>query len=461
MSLLPEPEVVPAFQRLSHDLLRYLVTIICLSDPLNGLMLISKISRSWRLAALDSPLMWCNITICLCTSAQQHLLALAYFERSKDFPVSLTIQAHRDFQPLEKIKLILPYAHRFHSLRVEVSSGFLANLLWLGLNVPMPRLETFESVISQASRIIINSTLDETVIIPSISTRNRICWDSWNPTGLTALTLDTTCLSNKPDLDDIYNALSTTCDTIQRFEYVGLIACMDVGVNIRTRLYFPELRSLAVLCHDDMVPLLRLMKIPALDSLILRDFIAYPNTIPTIHKSELMDIIELAPDLTFDPDCLIQVIREWNSITHLEIFGIEDVTSDELSPLPDLLGYIKSLNQLSSLVLFGIGMATTIAHTLFMHDPMEEPLLPQLSHFLLAINDSDMAPNGDLCHYLTTRRRYNLPRLQKLSVNSKYIQHVIEHINILWESSDNIFIIADPEFGEPFRIEENNLLTRE
>jgi hypothetical protein len=321
-------QVIPAFQRLTFDVLWHLFGIICLSDPLKGPMLISHISQWWRLVALDSPLMWSDITIQLCTSEQKHPLAWAYFERSRNVPISLTIHAIRRLQPWEKTELLLPHAHRFRSLHVKTSAGFLANLLWLDLNMTMPRLEAFESVISNTSRISINrkiATVDETVkIIPSVSTRNLVCWHSWNLTGVTALTLDTTRLSNKPDLDDIYNALATSCHTIQHFEYIGLVACIDAGVNIRTRLVFPALRSLAVLSHDDMVPLLRLMIIPALDSLVLRDFIACPH-IPTLPASKLMDIDELTPGLTFDPDGLFRVIKKWKSITHLGIFGIDDL----------------------------------------------------------------------------------------------------------------------------------------
>ena len=49
------------------------------------------------------------------------------------------------------LKLILPHSHRFpsRSSRVEASSGFLANLLWLGLNVPMPRLDAFIIITNQ------------------------------------------------------------------------------------------------------------------------------------------------------------------------------------------------------------------------------------------------------------------------------------------------------------------------
>ena len=390
---------------------------------------------------------------------------MAYLDRSVKVPLFVTIHAIRTFDPWEKTKLLLPYANRFQSLHVKASAGFLANVLWLELNIRMPRLEVFESIISNTSRINIRvnrkiATVDETVnIFPSVSTLHLVCWNSWNPTGLTALTLDTTRLPNKPDLDDIYNALASARHTIQHFEYIGLVACIDIGVNIRTRLVFPELRSLAVLSHDDMVPLLRLMVIPDLDSLILRDFIACPH-IPTLPASELMAIDELTPGLTFDPDGLFRIVKEWKSVTHLEIYGIDDLPSDDLSPPPDLLNFIMSLNQLSSLVLYGDGVATLIANTLF--DPAVEPLLPHLSHFLLAIN-SNMAPDDDhLCHYLVSRQQHSLPRLQKLSLNWKYIQRIIKlnHINILWESSDDIFVIADPEFGRHIPIKEENLLER-
>jgi hypothetical protein len=458
-------QVIPATQRLTFDLLWLIFGYVCLSDPLKGPMSVSQVSHLWRLVALESPLIWCNITIRLCTCSQNHHLASVYFKRSRNVPISLTIHAIRHIQSWEKMELLLPHAHRFRSIHIKASVGSLANLLWLEMNMLMPRLEAFDTVISNASQISINrkiATIDEHInIIPPVSTHNLpvpvVCWDLWNPSGLTYLTLDTTRLWNKPDLDDIYHALATTCHTIQHFQYQGLIACIDnAQVNTRSRLEFPELRSLAVLCPDNMVPLLQLMTIPALDSLTLRDFIVYPATISTIPATELMDIDELT--LTFDPDGLFRVIKQWKSITHLEIFGIDDLPSDDLSPPPELLNYIKSLHQLSSLVLYGIGAATSIAHALFMHDPTDEPLLPKLSRFLLAIND--MAPNHDLCHYLIARRRHNLPHLQKLSINLDYIQHLrdLKRIDILWESSDNIFVFANPKVGKHIPIREVNLL---
>ena len=464
-TMTPSLQVPPPIERLNFDILWCIFTIICLSDPFEAPMLISHVSPSWRQAALVCPLIWSAIRIRLCYGSQDHPLALAYLDRSKVAPIFLTIQAVRPIRPWER-EMLLPHAHRFKSLHVETNSGYLANVLWSSLNIPMPRLEVFESKISNTSRICIRvsrntATVDETVnILPSVSSSiyHPVCWHLWKPTGLTALRLDTTSLSNKPNLNDIYNALASTRHTIQHFEYVGLVACIDTGVNIRTRLVFPELRSLAVLSHDDMVPLLRLMIIPDLDSLVLRDFIACPH-IPTIPALELLQIDEL----TFDPDGLLfRVIQEWNSVTHLEIYSIDDLPSDDSSPPPHLLNFIKSLNRLSSLVLYGIGAPTSLLYILFMHDSADEPLLPQLSHFLMATNNMPEGPNDDLCHYLVARQEHSLPRLEKLSLNWAYIQHLIElnQINILWESSENIFVIADPKFGIYIPIEEENLLER-
>jgi hypothetical protein len=461
-------QVIPASpsQRLTFDVLWHLFGYICLSDPLQGPMSMSQISHRWRLVALNSPFLWCNITIRLYTSSQQHLLASAYFKRSQNVPLTLTIHATRPFESWEKKELLQPHAHRFRSLHIKANEGSLANLLWMEMDMPMPRLETFDTVISDTSRISINRKIaaidsDENVnIIPPVTPDSLVCWDLWNPTGLTVLTLDTTHLWNEPDLDDIYHALATICHTIQHFEYKGFIASIDndeVPVNTRRHLEFPELRSIAVLCHDNMVPLLQSMIIPSLDSLSLRDYIVYLSTIPATPAIQLMDI-----DVghNFDHDGLFQVIKQWTSITRFEVFGIDDMPFDGLSPPPELLAYIKSLNQLSSLVLYGIGAATSIAYTLFMHDQAEEPLLPKLSCFLLAI--VEMSPNNDLSNYLIARQRHHLPCLQKLSINLDYLQHLsdLNHIDILRENCNNIFVVADPEVGKFIPIIEENLLER-
>jgi hypothetical protein len=436
---------IPACQRLTFDILWHLFGYVC---PMSA----SQVSKYWRLVALVSPFIWASITILLDTSERQHILALLYFGRSQSVPITLTIHATRRFNSWEKTALLLPHAHRFRSLHVRASSGSLANRLWVELDTPMPRLDTFETLISNASRISIKRktvTMDDNVnIIPPVPHLNFVYWNLWNPTGLTDLTLDTTRLFNKPDLDGIYHALATCCQTIQHFEYRGLVNCIDnARLNARTRLEFPELRSLAVLCHDNMAPLLQFMIIPALDSLSLRDFIVYP-TDSTIPVAEPMD-----DDLTFDPDGLFQAIRQWTTITHLEIFGIDDLPSDDLSPPPDLSNYIRTLNQLTSIVLYGIGAATSIAYTLFMYD--EEPLLPKLSHFLLA-----MSPDDDLCNYLIARQRHQLPRLRKLSINLDYARHIrdINRTDILWSGCEEIFVFADPEVGKFIPIKEVNLL---
>ena len=277
-------------QLFDFDVLSLIFEHVALSD-IQGPIISSHVSRFWREVALESPRIWSNVTIKLEANTmgipQQHLWAFAYFNRSKNLPIILNIHASRHFETWEKEKLLLPQSHRFVSLHFKASEGSVANMLWMqmGTNMPLPNLEVFDTEISGSSRITLNrnpeiATDDSENIIPPVCD-SLVFWDHWKPTGLTALTLETACLWNKPDFDDICDILATRCHTLQRFHYLGLISSIDdTGVN-RNHLEFPELRTLTVFCNDDMVPLLRLMIIPTLESLILRDFVQYPAAIPT------------------------------------------------------------------------------------------------------------------------------------------------------------------------------------
>ena len=464
-------QVIPAspIQRLTFDVLWHMFSYVSIIDPLKGPITVSHVSQHWRLVALNSPFIWSNITIRLSAntdntgtgSPRQHLLASAYFKLSQNVPIALSINATRAFETWEQKELFQPHAHRLRSLHIKAIEGSVANLLWMqmGMNMPMPRLEVFDTVISDFSRIRIKtaSTIqvmtEENKIIPPVFD-SLVFWDLWNPSGLTALTLETACLWNKPDLDDIYHILATTCQTLQHLKYQGLIGSLDDDEVSAERslghLEFPELRSLTVLCNDDMVPFLQLMVIPALDSLTIRDFLTYPATTPaTTPATEEMDV----DHFTFDPNDLFLVIKQWTTITNLEIYGL-DVSPDDI--MPEMLKYVKALSQLSTLILYGFGVATSIAHTLFTH---REPLLPNLSRFLLGISEMETNDSDDLTDYLITRRSHQLPRLQKLSINLKYFRHInnCNRVDVLWESSDDIFVFADPEVNRFIPIEEVNL----
>lgn len=196
------------------------------------------------------------------------------------------------------------------------------------------------------------------------------------------------------------------------------------------------------------------MVIPTLESLILRDFVQYPAAILT--RELIEDTTDLEHMLTFDLNSsLFQVINQWTTIRQLEIYGIDD-SNDDLSPRIGLSNYLESLSELTTLILYGIGTATSLAYTLFRHDQM---VLPKLSHFLLAITQMSSLENDNLSRHLINRQRQQLPRLKKLSINWAYIQHLTKEdcIDILRESSEDIFIIPDPENGKFIPMEEVNL----
>lgn len=459
--------------RLPYDILEQIFRYVCFCDPLTGPIFASQVSRSWREAALTSPCIWSNITIKLeipPTRSQRHTLPRLHLERSQSFAIELTIYARRRFTPPEEKMLLLPHAHRFRSLHVNTDTTYLASCLWLNLEMKMPRLEMFETVVSNFSSISINrkiDTIDEEVdIIPRVKKEDKkVDWDSWKPTGLTALTLDASHLHNPPkDLDNIYRVLDASRHTIQCVEYKGLVASIDKAAasTHRRHLELPALRSLAVLGYDNMVPLLEFMIIPALDSLTLRDNPVYPirNTSEETDLAQAQGLDELTHHV--DANGLLPALQNWTSITHLEIFGVDLPFDDSDSSRPPelILSYIKSLDQLTSLVLYGIGAATTIAYTLFKHDPTKKPLLPKLSRFLLAI--IEMRQEDTLWNYLNARQHHELPRLQKLSINWGYVRHLSDlcqcDISTLWNSSVDVFVFADPEVGKHIPIEEVNLL---
>ena len=460
---------------------------VSVSDPAKGPIYVSQVSQFWRGVALKSPSIWSNVTVRLDTgttgSAQRHTssLALLHFERSQEAPISLTVDATRRFKSEEKMELLQPNADRIcsESLKIKASEGSLADLLWLDImDMKMPRLEDFSTIVENTLRIGISrktNTINKNMkIIPPVSVigTNRdlvvIRWAMWNPVGLTILSLDTTHIQDIPDMDDIYFALATTCQTLQQLTYQGYICSINYEANTRpgTRLAFPNLHSLTVLCHENMVPLLTIMTIPALDSLVLRDFKVSPAT-PAIHAT-LMD-----SDQRADLYDLYQAIKPWTSISRLEIYGVQvDDLPQASNESSDLLNYLGSLDNLSSLAIYGShgGIATLIADALF---KTEKPriLLPKLSRLLLGV--TEMSSNDHLFHFLLARQLNELPRLKKLSINEGYFRHLrvidlnfelglsnLDYMDVLLDSSDDIFIFPDPEANKFIPIEEENLLER-
>ena len=469
------------------EILEQIFEHVSVSDPVKGPMTVSQVSQNWREISLKSSSIWSNVTVRLesLDTSSRHTLALVYFERSRKAPITLTVSATRRFRDEEKMRLLQPHAWRFRSISLQIKleastdSESLVNLIWFQLNtgMQMPLLEAFSTVttIKNTGFSIRRNidTIDGNIkYIPPVivtSDGNVVDWALWNPTGLTALFLDTTHILevDRPDMDEIYHILATTCQTLQCFEYQGYISSINnAGANTRTRLAFPDLHSLAILCHENMVPLLEFLIIPALESLVLRDFKVSPAAAtPAIHGSTLLDLDERT-----DPYGLYQAIQQWSSITHLEIYGVDNLPSDNSSLTPDLRNYVQSLNQLTSLVLYGIGMATSIAKTLFKEKP--QALLPKLSHFLLGI--TEMSSDDHLLNFLLTRQLHDLPRLKKLSINEGYFRHLqaidlkfkpvglsnLVYMDVLLDSSHDIFVFADPEAGKFIPMEEENLLER-
>ena len=196
---------------LISDVLIQIFEHVSVGDPLKGPMSLSQVSLHWREVALGSSSIWSNVTVRLDTRAtgssesRQHTLALAYLERSHEASIALTISATRPFRDEEKMTLLQPHAWRFRSISLHIKleastdSESLVNLIWFQLNtgMQMPLLEAFGTTLNNTGFSIrrnIDTTIDGNKLIPPVivtSDGSVVDWALWNPTGLTALFLDT------------------------------------------------------------------------------------------------------------------------------------------------------------------------------------------------------------------------------------------------------------------------------
>lgn len=171
-------QVIPAStsQDLIFDILSYIFGYVSSDDPLNGPMTVFHVCRHWREVAQESPLIWSDIVIRLnsepatSSSKLEHLsssVASDYFKRSHDRPIEVTIDATRLFESGET-ELLLKHSHRIRYLHIKTNDAPLANRIWIQMDMPMPKLEAFETTASSISLISLstnrNATIDENVL---------------------------------------------------------------------------------------------------------------------------------------------------------------------------------------------------------------------------------------------------------------------------------------------------------
>lgn len=371
---------------------------------------ISHLCHSWRAASLQTPFLWTKITMRMYYYSQVYELVISRFERSGKRPLDITIHCMRNIRNQEKERLIFPHAHRIRRLVVHsIGGGLLAKDIWAQLNVHMPLLESFDTHILPDSRFCamreVTSPDDLTSLIPFTSPTMPLDWVHWNPVGLTSLMLESQSFSSHIPMFALYTILSSNASTLQHFTYEGLTPVLDAD-DYCPPIQFPQLHTLYLSYFDDIIPLLALFESPNLRSLTLRNFIACPSSPTTFDDDD-----QVLPDHLFAtaPDQLLESLGRWSGILReLEIYGIDDVPEEQTAL------YLRSLEHLETLYLYGRGGAERFAEILFSQDAedgFEAPLLPMLTCLLCTAQNH--GERFDLQDYLSIRQRQKLPRLEK------------------------------------------------
>ncbi|KIM44255.1 hypothetical protein M413DRAFT_378061 [Hebeloma cylindrosporum] len=446
------PRPVSAASRLSDDILYYIFGFVMIDDGDKGPTTISHVCRRWRIAALEAPILWTNITMRMYDLSQVHNLALSRFERSGTRPLDITIHCTRNICDQERKKLIFPHADRIRRLVVYSTGGLLAEDIWAQLNVHMPLLESFDTHILPDSRFYavrqVTSPEDPTYLIPFSLPTIAFDWWHWIPVGLTSLTLESRSFSTHIPMFPLYTILSDNAATLQHFAYEGLTPLLGEGYFCPP-IQYRQLRSLYLSYFDDVLPLLELFQSANLHSLTLRNYITCPS-----RSTSRDDGDQGLPELLFatSPDQLLEALARWSgSLRELEIYGIDDLPEEQS------VRYLRTLVHLERLYLYGRGGAERLAQILFYQgsseaqnaesqdsealdfesqysearesqdaevresqdveawDAMAAPLLPKLTSLL-----STGRSHADLQHYFDIRERQNLPPLEKLVLDINF-----------------------------------------
>ena len=435
---------VPASQRLSLDILWYLYGFMFYSDGDFGPSTVSHVSQTWRQAALQSKFIWAHVTIRLRFFGQQHLRALARFERSGQWPIELIIHATRLWVGDEIDLLVRNHAHRIRTLQVH-TKGLCRDLVWHGLSkTTFPILEMFDGIGSVDSQIKVyrprNREDDDGreygfverqawALVPFTPRENRVGWLGWRPARLTSLILVTIGFEDRPSFNDIHAMLSLSAHTLVNFEYEGFSTPLTNGQALAT-VELRNLTSMNVAYYDNILPLLDALKLPKLQSLTLRNFIWCP-------KASARRLQPPYPSygmwFTSSPG-LLRVLSQWTNLKHLGIYAIDKVNSYEA------YRYFERLCDLESLVLYGPDGGESFAQGLFSFIKGKPPL-PELKSFLCTMT---LGRHLAIDRFLICRNAAGMPKLDTLSLNEDFFGFK-ETLEIIEESAECVFCIDNPD----------------
>ncbi|KAK7036787.1 hypothetical protein VNI00_011453 [Paramarasmius palmivorus] len=444
-----EPSIA---QRLPMDVLKYLFEFF-IEEPSTPLQkrrrnrlprILSRVSSSWRAAALDMPELWAYLQFGHTRSKTVHLLYSRRLELSGNRPITLDIHADRDLTQ-EEVDLVSRYAHRIGTLIVN-PFGFV----WLPCalfdqfrQIVFPNITRFEYMVDSRENSLLRLTRRDLLapfLMPAVGKENKIQWGAWPFGNITSLTL--VFLLSGPRYTDVREMLERCKGTLQSFEFQGSgprVLDGDDFVTDWNPIIFPALRKLVIGYVDDPFAFYTYrIQAPHLESLTIKNlYVCPPNSKMTFEEP-------FPYDTRFVEILLNSFMHHGNAVTKLKQLCIIGEFID--CGLPTIREFVVSNPMLEEIQLYLPLEAPIFAYydAVFESNLQEESVLCKLRK--LAVSKGEL-----MLGFLRRRAEMKLKALDEvvltMSAHQKLLDDAIEANltgNMFASYMKNLRIIEDP-----------------
>ncbi|KAK7028320.1 hypothetical protein R3P38DRAFT_2935367 [Favolaschia claudopus] len=360
-------------------------------------IVLSHVCLQWRDMILDSPLLYPHIFTLAPNSDKCHQLTRAFFQRSQNLNVGVTLDVtdtpiHSD----REFALLVKNAHRIDSLELRCDDMDQVPALLACLPVALPEVKLFRVIARHGHRELLHRDLQFTFCLQPGAGCAPICvpfvhgviqWRNWDTSGITHLYLNGLSPAARPSMEDLWHILNGCRNTLQVLEYKGWTPFWHGPESVLRRIKFPRLRQVELLWMNNICPVAGLIFAPNLQVLKLQNGLKIGNPYPwegpyeehdpRFPKTNIVHLLEC-----LEPSC--------GALQHLSLYGIKDC------PRSAVDSFFASLPALDALIFFHV--CPSIEDALFQpecrYHPSTQVIFPQLRS--LSIPKADVSDLGRL-----------------------------------------------------------------
>ncbi|KAF9267160.1 hypothetical protein L218DRAFT_996044 [Marasmius fiardii PR-910] len=269
---------------------------------------LSRVSKSWRTAALKMPALWTCLLFGQSRSPNIHLLYNYRLQLSGDRMITLDIHADR-YLTQEEIVVVGKYAPRVEKLIINPTSYFyLPSTIFSELrHISFPRLSTFDYRVDSVPGSLLYLTRqvdrdDPPFRFPEVTRHFKIQWERGQFGRITELTWRFLYSKCQPYYIDFRQILNRCKSSLEVMEYQGSCPPFDRSEGPQDPFIFPKLRSLIWGYTENLLPVMHVVRAPRLQELTIRNIVCSPSILQMDHypwkflKDDSFDEVNLLRD---------------------------------------------------------------------------------------------------------------------------------------------------------------------